>query len=68
MTYISRTLLPNEQNYSTVEKEALAIKWALDKLRYYLLGRGFTLVGGISSGGRAGWLAGKVAGSIPGSS
>ena len=27
-----------------VEKEALAIKWALDKLRYYLLGREFTLV------------------------
>ena len=42
--YISRKLLPNEKNYSTVEKEALAIKWALDKLRYYLLGREFTLV------------------------
>ena len=27
-----------------MEKEALAIKWALDKLRYYLLGREFTLV------------------------
>ena len=44
VTYISRKLLPNERNYSTVEKEALAIKWALDKLRYYLLGREFTLV------------------------
>ena len=44
MTYISRKLLPNEQNYSTVKKEALAIKWAVDKLRYYLLGREFTLV------------------------
>ena len=32
--YVSRKLLPNEKNYSTVEKEALAIKWALDKLRY----------------------------------
>ena len=41
--YISRKLLPNERNYSTVEKEALAIKWSLDKLRYYLLGREFTL-------------------------
>ena len=44
VTYISRKLLPNEKNYSTVEKEALAIKWALDKLRYYLLGLEFTLV------------------------
>ena len=44
ITYISRKLLPNERNYSTVEKEALAIKWSLDKLRYYLLGREFTLV------------------------
>ena len=41
VTYISRKLLPNERNYSTVEKEALAIKWAVDKLRYYLLGREF---------------------------
>ena len=44
MTYIRRKLLLNERNYSTVEKEALAIKWAVDKLRYYLLGREFTLV------------------------
>ena len=42
--YIRRKLLPNERNYYTVEKEALAIKWSLDKLRYYLLGREFTLV------------------------
>ena len=41
ITYISRKLLPN---YSTVEKEALAIKCTLDKLWYYLLGREFTLV------------------------
>ena len=44
MTYISRKLRPNDRNYSTVEKEALAIKWAVDKLWYYLLGREFTLV------------------------
>ena len=44
VTYIRRKLLLNEKNYSTMEKEALAIKWALDKWRYYLLGQGFTLV------------------------
>ena len=43
ITYITRKLLANK-NYSTVEKETLAIKWTLDKLRYYLLGREFTLV------------------------
>ena len=33
VTYISQKLLSNKRNYSTVEKEAPAIKWALDKLR-----------------------------------
>lgn len=32
--YISRKLFPREVNYSTIEKEALAIKWALDTLKY----------------------------------
>ncbi len=41
--YISRKLLPREVNYSTVEKECLAVKWTLDSLRYYLLGRKFRL-------------------------
>ena len=44
VTYISRKLLPHEKNYSTLEKEALAIKWAVTKLTYYLLGHQFTLV------------------------
>lgn len=44
VTFISRQLLPHEHHYSTVEKECLAIKWAVSKLRYYLLGRQFTLV------------------------
>ena len=44
VTYISRKFLPHEKAYSTVEKEALAVKWAVDKLRYYLLGRRFDLV------------------------
>jgi len=42
--FISRKLLTQEQRYSTVEKECLAIKWELETLRYYLLGRHFTLV------------------------
>ncbi|XP_051236276.1 uncharacterized protein LOC127352145 [Dicentrarchus labrax] len=43
VAFISRKLLPREVRYSTVEKEALAIKWALDSYKYYLLGREFTL-------------------------
>ncbi|KAL0147151.1 hypothetical protein M9458_057675, partial [Cirrhinus mrigala] len=42
--YISRKLSPAERNYATVEREALAIKWAVLELRYYLLGCKFTLV------------------------
>uniref|UniRef100_A0A3P9LR23 Gypsy retrotransposon integrase-like protein 1 n=1 Tax=Oryzias latipes TaxID=8090 RepID=A0A3P9LR23_ORYLA len=41
--YLSRKLLPRETRYSVVEKEALAIKWALERLRYYLVGREFDL-------------------------
>ncbi|RXN19685.1 zinc finger and SCAN domain-containing 9 [Labeo rohita] len=41
--FLSRKLFERERRYSTVEKEGLAIKWAVDSLRYYLLGREFTL-------------------------
>ena len=44
ISFISRRLLSHERNYATVEKECLAIKWAIGKLRYYLLGREFTLI------------------------
>ncbi len=41
--YISRKLSKWEAMYSTIEKECLAIRWAVLTLRYYLLGREFTL-------------------------
>ncbi|XP_026028035.1 skin secretory protein xP2-like [Astatotilapia calliptera] len=41
--YISRKLAERERRYSTMEKECLAIRWAVGSLRYYLLGRSFTL-------------------------
>ena len=39
--YYSRKLLAREQRYSTIEKECLAIKLALDAFEVYLLGRKF---------------------------
>ncbi|XP_061094914.1 phenolphthiocerol/phthiocerol polyketide synthase subunit C-like [Conger conger] len=44
ITYISRKLLKHEKNYSMVEKECLAIRWVVGKLKYYLLGREFILI------------------------
>ncbi len=41
--YLSRKLSKRETRYSTVEKECLAIRWAVLTLHYYLLGREFTL-------------------------
>lgn len=41
--HLSRKFHLHERNYATVEKEALAIKWALETLRY-LLGRPFGLI------------------------
>ena len=42
--YASRKLLKHELNYATIEREALAVKWAIHHLRYYLWGRKFTLI------------------------
>uniref|UniRef100_K7EYA7 Gypsy retrotransposon integrase-like protein 1 n=1 Tax=Pelodiscus sinensis TaxID=13735 RepID=K7EYA7_PELSI len=42
--YLSRKLFDREKNYATIEKEALAVKWAIEALRYYLLGDRFLLI------------------------
>ena len=41
--YLSRKLLPREQNYSVVEKECLALVWAVKSLSTYLIGREFVV-------------------------
>jgi hypothetical protein len=42
--YITRNLIPRENKVLNVKKECLAVKWALDTLKYYLLGTHFTLI------------------------
>ena len=41
--YVSRKLLPAEKNYATVERECLAIVWAIDKLKFFLYGKKFII-------------------------
>ena len=36
--FISRTITESEKHYSQTEKDALAIKWAKNRFRMYLLG------------------------------
>ena len=43
VAYASKKLLPRQQAYSTIEKECLALVWAVKKFHVYLYGREFTL-------------------------
>lgn len=44
VAYASRTLNRTEENYSTTEKEFLAMYWAVKQFRHYLWGKKFKLV------------------------
>ena len=43
VSYASRKLLSREQNFSTIERECLAIVWAVQKFHMYLCGRRFAI-------------------------
>ncbi|CAM4585457.1 unnamed protein product [Lepidochelys olivacea] len=44
IVYLSKKLLPQEQHYAAIEKQCLAMVWALKKPEPYLFGRHFTNV------------------------
>ena len=44
IAFASRSLKPAETRYSTIEREALACSWAVEKFKMYVWGRRFDLV------------------------
>lgn len=59
----SRTLTTAEKNYSQLERESLALAFAVTKFRDYLLGRDFTLVANHKSLVELSWQSGAGDGS-----
>lgn len=44
IAFASRTLNKAEKNYSTIEKELLAVIWGTKQFRQYLYGQKFTII------------------------
>ena len=43
VAYFSKKLLPQEESYSTIEKECLAVKLGIEAFQFYLMGCTFTV-------------------------